>query len=30
METLLKVIQRAGPNGLLWVESYVAKRGESD
>ena len=30
METLLKVIQRAGPNGLLWVESYVAKRGGSD
>lgn len=29
METLLKVIQRAGPNGLLWVESYVAQRGAS-
>ncbi|MCJ7512008.1 MAG: ferritin [Anaerolineales bacterium] len=27
METLLKVIQRAGPNGLLLVESYVAGRG---
>ncbi len=26
MESLLKVIQRAGPNGLLWVESYIAKR----
>ena len=24
MEALLKVIQRAGPNGLLFVESYVA------
>jgi ferritin len=27
METLLKVIQRAGPNGLLFVESYVAGLG---
>jgi len=27
METLLKVIQRAGPNGLLFVESYVSGRG---
>jgi len=27
METLLKVIQRAGPNGLLFVESYIAGRG---
>jgi len=28
METLLKVIQRAGPNGLLFVESYVAGLGD--
>jgi hypothetical protein len=28
MEALLKVIQRAGPNGLLFVESYVAGLGE--
>jgi ferritin len=27
MESLLKVIQRAGPNGLLFVESYVAGLG---
>jgi ferritin len=27
MEALLKVIQRAGPGGLLLVESYVASRG---
>ena len=26
MEALLKVIQRAGPNGLLLVESYIASR----
>jgi len=29
MEALLKVIQRAGPNGLLFVESYVAGLGNS-
>jgi ferritin len=29
MEALLKVIQRAGPNGLLFVESYVAGRSAS-
>jgi ferritin len=28
MEALLKVIQRAGPNGLLFVESYVAGLGD--
>jgi bacterioferritin B len=28
MESLLKVIQRAGPNGLLFVESYVGGLGE--
>jgi bacterioferritin B len=28
MEALLKVIQRAGPNGLLLVESYVAGRSD--
>lgn len=28
METLLKVIQRAGPNGILFVESYVAGLGD--
>ena len=28
MEALLKVIQRAGPNGLLFVETYIAGRGD--
>ena len=28
MEALLKVIQRAGPDGLLFVESYIAGLGD--
>lgn len=28
METLLKMFQRAGPNGLLFVESFVAGLGD--
>ena len=27
METLLKIVRRAGPNGLLFVEDYLARRG---
>jgi ferritin len=27
METLLKIVRRAGPNGLLFVEDYLARKG---